>query len=312
PTNFFTLGPGDRVEIEVLGDTTTRENTLVGPDGRIYFYLLPGLDVWGLTLAQTKALLEHELQKYIRDQPRVSLTLRDIQSKKVWLLGRLNAPGIYPMTGPMTLLEAISSAGGPVMSGPFASLAGRAGTSGTSASRQALADLHRSFVIRQGRLVPVDFHRLLRDGELSQNIYLEPDDFVYVPSTVSQSVYILGAVNLPQAVTYTPQTTLIAAMADVGGTLKDAYLSHVAIVRGSLARPRVAIVDYKAIVRGRQPDVPLEPHDIVYVPFAPYRVLTRYVDTIMNTFVTTVGVNEGASAVVRGASPVGTFLPVGR
>src|SRR5438309_2013157 len=52
-TNLFTLGPGDRLEIELMGDDTTRTSAFVGPDGKIYFYLLPGLDVWGLTLAQT-------------------------------------------------------------------------------------------------------------------------------------------------------------------------------------------------------------------------------------------------------------------
>ena len=53
PTNRFTLGPGDYLEIEILGDAVTRATNMVGPDGRIYFYLLPGLDVWGLTLVET-------------------------------------------------------------------------------------------------------------------------------------------------------------------------------------------------------------------------------------------------------------------
>src|SRR5262245_41244659 len=58
PTNLYTLGPGDRVEIELLDDPTSRITTVVGPDGKIYFNLLPGLDVWGLTLGQTKTLME--------------------------------------------------------------------------------------------------------------------------------------------------------------------------------------------------------------------------------------------------------------
>src|SRR6266480_6759700 len=66
PTNRFTLGPGDYVEIEILGDVMTRATNSVGPDGRIYYYLLPGLDVWGLTLADTRALIERELLKYER------------------------------------------------------------------------------------------------------------------------------------------------------------------------------------------------------------------------------------------------------
>ncbi|PYJ84050.1 MAG: hypothetical protein DME22_14145 [Verrucomicrobia bacterium] len=72
PTNRFTLGPGDNLEIEIMGDTLTRATNFVAPDGRLYYYLLPGLDVWGLTLADTRALIERELLKYMREQPQVS------------------------------------------------------------------------------------------------------------------------------------------------------------------------------------------------------------------------------------------------
>src|SRR2546422_5013134 len=45
----------------------------------------------------------------------------------------------------------------------------------------------RSFVIRDGQPLPIDLHRLLKEGDLSQNIYLRPDDFVYVPSATARS-----------------------------------------------------------------------------------------------------------------------------
>lgn len=145
---------------------------------------------------------------------------------------------------------------------------------------------------------------------MSQNIYMEPDDLVYLPSAVSQEIYVLGAVGQPKAVAYTGQTTLLAAIAAAGGTLKDAYLSHVAVVRGGVSEPQITVVDYHDIVRGRAGDVALEPHDIVYVPLVPYRVLTRYVDLILTTFARTVGVNAGARAVSRGES-IGISVPVG-
>src|ERR1700722_13105205 len=87
PTNLFTLGPGDKLDIELFGETNSLTPTLVGPDGKIYFNLLPGLDVWGLTLGQTRELIQHELARYVRGQPQVNITLRDVQSKRVWLLG---------------------------------------------------------------------------------------------------------------------------------------------------------------------------------------------------------------------------------
>src|SRR5262249_34172585 len=93
---LFTLGPGDVVDIEVARTPGTRALTTVGPDGKMYFYLLPGLDVWGLTLVQARDLLQKELAKYITS-PEVSISLRSVGSKHVWVLGRLNKPGIYPM-----------------------------------------------------------------------------------------------------------------------------------------------------------------------------------------------------------------------
>src|SRR5438552_7503220 len=54
PTELFTLGPGDKLEIELLGEPTSRTTTIVAPDGKIYFNLLPGVDAWGLTIAQAK------------------------------------------------------------------------------------------------------------------------------------------------------------------------------------------------------------------------------------------------------------------
>src|SRR6267154_3167706 len=147
PSQHFTLGPGDRLDIGIVGDPTTLTATSVGPDGKIYFNLLPGLDVWGLTIPETKALIEKELTQFTRQPPQVSVTLRGVESRRVWLLGRLNTPGIYPMTAPMTLLEALTVAGGPMSPTTLAS-AGN-GIMGVNFSDD-IADLRRSFVIRNG------------------------------------------------------------------------------------------------------------------------------------------------------------------
>jgi protein involved in polysaccharide export with SLBB domain len=173
-------------------------------------------------------------------------------------------------------------------------------------------------------MVPVDFYRLLHEGDMSQNIQLLPDDFVYVPSALGQQVYVLGSVHSQRAIVYTERTTLLSAIASAnGGTtydylgeyygtrVADAYLSHVAIVRGSLAEPQVAVVDFTAIMKGKAPDIRLEPGDIVYVPDSPYRTLKSYANMIVNAFVTTVAANEGVRA-GGGTGTVGVAVPVGR
>jgi protein involved in polysaccharide export with SLBB domain len=309
----FTLGPGDRVEIELLGTANSRAATSVGPDGKIYYYLLPGMDVWGLTLAQTRDLLQKELAKYVTE-PQLTVTLREVASKRVWLLGRLNRPGVYAMPAPMSLLEAIAQAGGTAIAGNQVTL-------------QDLADLRHSFVMRQGQSLPVDFYRLVREGDASQNIFLQPDDFVYVPSALSQQVYVLGAVRSPRAMPYTDGMTLVSALAGSSGATTvdwfipgygyttygpqpDAYLSHVGIVRGSLSEPRMTVVDYGAIIKGRARDVALEPGDIIYVPNTPFSTPKRYLNMIVNTFVTTMAANNGIAA-AGGTTSVGVSVPVG-
>jgi protein involved in polysaccharide export with SLBB domain len=305
----FTLGPGDRLEIELLNQPKSRATTFVGPDGKVYYHLLPGIDVWGLTLNQARAVLEKEMAKYVTE-PQIAVTLREASSKHIWLLGRLTRPGVYPLTAPTTLLESIATAGG-------------AAHSTSQVTTEELADLRHCFVMRQGQFLPVDFYRLLREGDTSQNIYLQPDDFVYVPSALSQQIYVLGAVAFPRAVPYTEGMTMVGAIAGASGpvTLEwlaqnnlglqpDAYLSHIVIVRGSLAQPQMIVGDYSAIIKGRERDVPLEPGDIVYVPNAPLSTLKRYFNLAVNTFITTVFANEGIRA-GGGQVSVGVSVPVG-
>ncbi|MCP5519268.1 MAG: polysaccharide biosynthesis/export family protein [Verrucomicrobiales bacterium] len=292
----YRLGPGDRVDIEVLGEGEGPAETFVGPDGRIYFHLLPGLQVWGLSLEETRRLIEERVAEFVRD-PQVAITLREVRSKRVWVLGRVNTPGLYPLTAPMTIIEAITRAGGLF-------------TSRFSGTTEELADLHHSFLIRDGRMLPIRFHELLREGDTSQNIYLEPDDFLYLPSSLSSEVYVLGAVYQPRAVAFKDQVTLVSAIANARGTVENAWLGHVAIVRGSLTEPRIAIVDYDAIVKGRATDVRLEARDIVYVPLAPYRSLENYANLIVNTFVRTIAANEGGRAANPNYQRPGVTIPI--
>jgi protein involved in polysaccharide export with SLBB domain len=314
PTDEYRLGPGDQLEIDIIGELGTRTRTVVGPDGKVYFNLLPGVDVWGLTLNQARTSLVREMQRYVRETPAITVSLVAASSQKIWVLGRLNKPGVYSMSGPMTLLEAIAAAGGPA---PTTTLATRGSASMAMAMASAngasdeAADLRRAFVIRNGKHLPVNFEKLLRDGDLSQNIYLRPDDFVYMPSEARGTVHVLGAVQNPRAVEYTARMTLAQAIAQAGGTtIREAQVSQVAIVRGSISEPRVAYVDLRSILHGSASDILLEPQDIVYVPHNPYRVGVRLIDTILDTFVRVVGVNEGARAVGQGTS-VGVNVPLG-
>jgi protein involved in polysaccharide export with SLBB domain len=306
PLEAFTLGPGDRLEISLMGEAASKVLTVVGPDGKLYFDLLPGLDVWGLTLSQLKALIEKQYAQFVREPPKVSVVLREVASRHVWILGRVQAPGVYPMPGPMTVLEAVALSGGTM------SLTSYRDQEAAGVGEE-LADLKRSFVVRQGKCLPVNFERLLIEGDLSQNIYLEPDDFIYFPSAAARDVYVLGAVTEPRLVPFHEGLTVAGALAGAYGTLKEAYLSHVGVVRGALDQPRLMVVNFKLVVRGEAMDVPLEPGDIVYVPVSPYSYLDHYLEVILDTFVSSAAINAGTRqvGVPSSGGATGVFIPVG-
>ncbi len=291
----FRLGPGDVIDIELLGSGDGPQTTFVGPDGRIYFHLLQGQQVWGLTLADTTKLLEHGLSQFVQS-PQVSITLREVHSRRVWVLGRISTPGLYELAQPMTVLEAISKAGGLF-------------TSRMSGSTEELADLHHSFLIRKGQLVPIDFNSLIRKGDTSQNIYLQPDDFIYLPSALGSEVYVMGAVYQPRSVAFKDQLTLLTAIAHCRGFIKGAKLTKVAIVRGSLRDPEIAVVNAETILSGKSPDVLLKPKDLVFIPESSPNSLAAYADLVISTFARTIAANEGARA-AGAASPVGLNLGI--
>lgn len=293
----FRLGPGDHVEIELIGVSEPPTDTLVGPDGRVYFHLLPGVNVWGLTLTETCTKLEEQLKQYVK-HPHVAITLREVKSRRVWVLGRLNRPGIYPLDRPMHVLDAITQAGGLY-------------TAQFTGTTEELADLQHSFLVRHGKFMPVNFKKLVHEGDTSQNIYLQPDDFVYLPSAMATAVYVLGAVTESRAVSFKNQVTLSSAIANARGTLPEARMSEVVIIRGSLTEPHCTVVNFLDILKGKAPEVLLQPRDIVYVPDRPLGMLQNAAQMIVDTFVRTVAANEGILA-GGGVDKVGVGVNVGK
>lgn len=276
PVEPYRLGPGDVIEIEALGDANGRANVTVGPDGKIYYSLLPGISVWGLTLSESRSLVQRELARFTRATPELVINLRIAASQRVWVLGNVSTPGVYGLSTPTTLLEALAA-------------------SGWTSAADDTTDLSRSFVLRDGRMLPVDFERLLKQGDLSHNIYLRADDFVFIRPSDLPSVYLLGAVNLPNVIPYSEDLSVAKAIIIAGGTLKYAQQGGVVIVRGGLNQPKIAAINYKAIVTGKAPDARLQPGDIVYVPFSPFRHLGQLTEDILDQFVRTVAVNEGSA-----------------
>jgi polysaccharide export outer membrane protein len=296
PKEAFKLGPGDKLDIEILGETGSRAETFVTPDGKLYFNLLPGLEVNGLTTAQLKQQLEEQLVKFYK-RPQVSVTLVEATSQRVWVLGRVNQPGIYPMTRALRVLDAVSLAGGLF-------------TSRFTGTTEELADLQHSFVVRKGQMLPVDFQKLIRDGDLGQNIYLQPNDFIYLPSALTNEVYVMGAVNEPRPVGFMNDMNLMAAIGRGLGLRPDADLSRVSIIRGSLTDPKIATVNARDVVHGKATNIRLQPGDIVFVPGAGQLSPRDMGREAVNTFVRVVAASEGGNVATGRALPVGVNVSV--
>ena len=312
PTDPFRLGPGDVIEIETIGEAKSTVAVPVGPDGKIYFSLLPALSVWGLSLAETRALVQREMAKYTRAMPELVINVRGVASKRVWVLGEVNAPGVYAIAMPTTLLDALAMSGSSQGAQSSANGGGGEATGRSGRGRgidDGSADYSRSFVLRNGRRLPVDFDRLLKGGDLSQNIFLEPDDFIFVRPVELANVYLLGAVGAPQMFPYRRDLTVSDLLITAGGTVKYAQGGRVVIVRGGLTDPKIAMVDYHAIVTGKQVNVRLQPGDIVYVPFTPFRRLAQLVEEVVDQFVRTVAVNEATFIVTDRDQPVSISAP---
>ena len=297
PKDAFKLGPGDKLDIEIIGETGSRAETFVTPDGKLYYNLLPGLDVAGLTTQQLKQQLDEKLVQFYK-HPQVSVTLVDVSSQRVWVLGRVNQPGIYPLKRPLRVLDAVSLAGGLF-------------TSRFSGTTEELADLQHSFLIRNGSMVPVDFQKLIREGDLGQNVYLQPNDFIYLPSSLTNEVYVLGAVSEPRPVGFMNDMNLMAALGKGLGLRPDADLSRVSIIRGSLTDPKIATVDARQVINGKATNIRLQPGDIVYVPGEGQVSMQSLGRDAVNTFVRIVAATEGNSAATGSPGDIGVNVNLG-
>ncbi|HVR35640.1 MAG TPA: SLBB domain-containing protein [Methylomirabilota bacterium] len=267
----LTLGPGDVLNFTLLGQPgSARTGVAIQPDGRINYMEARDILATGLTIDELRATIDRELTNIYR--ARTIITPVSFNSKKFYILGKVVRKGVFTMDRPMTLLEAIAQSGG-FETGQF------------QGQIVELADLPRSFLVRQGERVPVNFERLFQQGDLSQNIPIEPNDYLFFPSANNNQIYVLGAVVGPGVIAYAPRASAIAAISLSGGFTAAAYRQRVLVVRGSLNQPETFIVNAAAILDGREPDFRLEPKDIVYVSRRPWIKAEELLDLAARSFV---------------------------
>ncbi len=299
PEGPYLLGAGDEIIIYRLNAKDTDPNaslkTFIMPDGKVHYDLAPPVIALGKSVTELSAELTEALRPFYK-RPEVSVALRTARSRRYWILGKVSSPNIYPLNQPTTLLDAIARAGGMELMG------------GTGTTEE-LADLSRSFLVREGKILPLNFEALIRQGDARYNVYIRNQDFIFLPPKSTKEIMVLGAVGTNKSVGWREGMGLVGAIAEAQGPKSGAYVQRVLLVRGSLTKPRVAILNYDSIVKGKHRDVAVLPGDIIWVPISPWQRIERYIDVILNTAVETMAANEGIR-IVQGedAGSVGVQL----
>jgi polysaccharide export outer membrane protein len=111
PDEFYVLGPGDSLNIQLWKEPTLSGSVKIRPDGFITLPLVNEVQVTGLTTAELRKQLESRFKEFVRD-PLVTIRVEGIASSQVFLVGQVSKPGAYPLTGNDTILEIITRAGG--------------------------------------------------------------------------------------------------------------------------------------------------------------------------------------------------------
>lgn len=159
----YRLQPGDIVAVSVWQEPGLEQLVLVRPDGGISFPLAGDLKAAGSTIEGLAQALKDRLRKYISD-PVVTVTLQEIPGNRIYVLGRVNKPGDFPLvTRDITVMQALAMAGGLT---PF-------------------ADEKHINVLRtengKQRSIPFNYKDIRRGKALEQNIVLEAGDVIVVP-----------------------------------------------------------------------------------------------------------------------------------
>jgi polysaccharide export outer membrane protein len=240
------IGIGDLLKISVLGVTDYDQQLRVGGDGDAFLALAGSVHVAGLTTEQAQQLIRKRLMDggYFAD-PQVSVFEQEFATQGVSVLGEVQKPGVYPLTGPRRLFDVLSLAGGT-----------------TPKAGQVVSISHRN--------EPKSLRTVALSNDPGTNIEADveilPGDTVVV--TKAGIVYVVGAVKTSTGIVLENSggITVLQAIATAGGTNPMAALNGTKIIRKSPTGPVEIPIQLKKILAAKSPDVKLEAEDILFVP----------------------------------------------
>jgi len=158
----YVIGHGDKLKVTVWGQEGLDTDVMVQPDGKISLALVKDVPAVGLTVNA----LRQDLEKRYRDfifEPNVSITVMEIKSLKIYVIGEVNNPGEYDLLSYTDVLQAIAKAGG------F-----------TIYAKANKIEIIRTFGDQKIK-TRFNYNQVVRGKNLQQNIPLRPGDVIIVP-----------------------------------------------------------------------------------------------------------------------------------
>jgi len=241
------IGPGDLLRITFLREPELDQHVRVLDAGDVALTLAGNVPVQGLTPADAALRIADRYREgNFLLHPEVSVFIEEYATQTVTIVGQVAHPGAIRLTAPRTLIDVISLAGG----------------------LTEYADRH--IVVehaKDGERIRV-FLPNRADDALNADILVRPGDIVIVPK--AGIVYVLGDVGRPggYVMQYDSRLTVLQAIALAAGASKTASEKKVRLVRNIDGITQSVDLPLRDMERGRDPDVPLEANDILYVPFS--------------------------------------------
>lgn len=233
----YVVGPGDVLRITVFEHENLGTVDRITEQGFVIMPLLGPVKVGGLTIPEVSAKLSALLADGYLVNPMVNVFVEEFRSKSVVVLGHVNTPGLIELSGPTSLLQLLSKAGG---------LKDESGDTATIKREEN----------GKKQVIVVDLVSLFEGGDMSNNIPIKDGDTVFVAK--GGMCYVTGEVQSPGAYPCKDQPTVLKLIALAGGFTGKADKSGVNIVR--------VINNQKTILNDVDLQQSLQADDVIVVP----------------------------------------------
>lgn len=160
----YAINPGDVLQVFVWNEESLSREVLVRPDGFISIPLVGQVAAGGRTPDEVEQAIAEGLGRYLKDEPTVTVSLQGIGGNKIYILGKVNRPGEYPMVRPVDVMQALAIAGG----------------LNTFAAENSIVVLRRNTDGSQAA-IPFEYGEVKDGDALDTNIMLRAGDVVVVP-----------------------------------------------------------------------------------------------------------------------------------